>query len=227
MPTITGLDAERSLPFMLKLYRNKIVITLLAAFFVFLFGTNAAFASRHAAHRQISYRTELGHDLDGDHIPETAIIRHCGYLYQISIHFTTGRPKLRLKTYVTAGVSDLSFETTDLNNDSKGDLLIISATSIRPIAVWLNQGKAKFKKISPWTYGVGRYTGPQYSHWQTREPEPVGNISIEPLPQATLAVAYFSVGNDPVALVRSEAEKLAIDCILRQDSPRGPPITRI
>src|SRR5262245_51411125 len=111
----TRLDTERSLSFMLKLYRNKIVITLLTGFCVFLFAANAASASAHAAHRQIAYRTQLGHDLDGDRIPETATIRHCGYLYQISIHFTTGRPKLRLTTYVTEGEAGLSFKTTDVN----------------------------------------------------------------------------------------------------------------
>jgi hypothetical protein len=212
---------------MLKLYRNKIVITLLTAFCVFLFATNAASASAHSG-RQIAYRTQLGHDLDGDRIPETATIRHCGSLYQISIHFTTGRPKLRLTTYVTEGEAGLSFQTTDVNRDSKDDIVITSATSVRPIAIWLNQGKAKFQRISSWAYGVGRHTGPEYSHVPTHQPEPVGNISVDPLPQATLAVAYVSCGSHLVALLRSEADKLPVACISRQIPPRGPPVrTRV
>src|SRR6266566_2365686 len=107
---------------MLKLRRYKIVITALTVLLVFLFGANATYASHQKPDNGISYRTELAQDLDGDHKPETATIRQCGYLYQVNIHFTSGRPKLRLTTYVTEGVAGLSFLTTDINNDNKGDL---------------------------------------------------------------------------------------------------------
>ena len=209
---------------MLKLHRNKIVITALAVLSVFLFGANAAYASHQKPDHRISYHTQLGQDLDGDHLPESATIRQCGYLYQVSIHFTTGRPKLRLTTYVNEGVAGLSFETTDVNNDSKGDLVIISATSIRPIAVWLNQGRAKFQKVSSWSYGgVGRYTGPSYRHRRTIQPEPVGNISLDPLPQATPAAGYFTFDDDSVALLSSQPEQRPFYSMLRQIPPRGPP----
>src|SRR5437762_12603739 len=144
MTAVSGLKKELTLLFMLKAHRNKIVIMILAVLSVFLFGANAVHASSNPGNHRISYRTQLGQDLDGDHIPETATIRQCGYIYQVSIHFTTGRPKLRLTTYITEGMAGLSFQTTDVNNDSKGDLVIMSATSIRPVAVWLNQGKANF-----------------------------------------------------------------------------------
>src|SRR5215813_332638 len=133
---------------MLKLSRNKkyiTVLTLLSAFFLASFSAHAA--GRRDPSR-ISYRTQLGADLDGDHIPETASVRHLGYVYQVSIHFTTGRPKLRLLTHLTEGLAGLSFETTDVNNDNKRDLVLISATSLEPIGVWLNQGKAKFRKVN-------------------------------------------------------------------------------
>ena len=133
---------------MFKLYRNKRVITLIAAIAAFLFGANSAFASEHHSERRILYHTRLEHDLDGDHIPETVTIRQRGYIYQVNIHFTTGRPKLHLTTYVTEGLAALSLQTRDINNDSKDDLVLTSATSIRPIAIWLNQGKSKFQKIS-------------------------------------------------------------------------------
>src|SRR5215467_245901 len=152
---------------MFKLYCNKRVITLFFAFATSLFGANSAFASHHNSEHRLSYLTRLDHDLDGDHIPETATIRQRGYLYQVNIHFTTGRPKLRLTTYITEGVAGLSFQTTDIDNDSQDDLVIISATSVRPIAIWLNQGKAIFKKVSSWSYGFRRYTGLEYRHRQT------------------------------------------------------------
>jgi hypothetical protein len=209
---------------LLKLYGNKKVITALAVIFVFLSGASASYASHRKADRSLLYRTKLGHDLDGDHIPETATIRQCGYLYQVSIHFTTGRPKLRLTTYVTEGAAGLSLETTDVNNDSKGDLVIISATSIRPLAVWLNQGRAKFKRVNTWLYGgAGRYTGPAYRHRPTSQPEPVGNVSLDPLPQATPAVDEVTFDDEVVALLSSQPDQRPSDSLLRQVPPRGPP----
>ena len=208
---------------MLKLYRNRIVVAAVAVLSVFLFGPTAAHAGKHADHR-ISYHTQLGDDLDGDRIPESATIRQCGDVYQVSIHFTTGKPKLRLTTYVTEGVAGLSFQTTDVNNDSKGDLVLISATSLRPIGIWLNEGKAGFHKVNSWMYGVGRYSGPKYQHLQTSQPEPVGNVLIDPLPQATTAVEYFSL-EDSTDLVSSQPDQLPFDSTLRQVPSRGPPPT--
>ena len=130
----------------LKLHRNTIVTTAFAVLWVLLFGASATYAAQPNSHHRLKYRTQLGQDLDGDHIPETASIRYGGHLYEVNIKFTTGRPKLRLKTYVAAGVAGITFQARDVNNDNKGDLVIISATSIRPIAVWLNQGQATFQK---------------------------------------------------------------------------------
>src|SRR2546430_16454693 len=137
---------------MLKLHRNKNVMTALAVLSVFLLGASRAHAGGQQTDTHFLYRAQLGEDLDGDHIPETATIRQYGYHYQVSIHFTTGRPKLRLTTYVSEGVAGLSFQTSDVNNDSRRDILIISATSLRPVGIWLNQGKAKFQKVNSWVY---------------------------------------------------------------------------
>jgi hypothetical protein len=210
---------------MLKLSRSKkhiTVLTLLSAFFL-------ASISAHAADRRdpsrISYHTQLGADLDGDHIPETASIRHLGYVYQVSIHFTTGRPRLRLLTHLTEGLAGLSFETTDVDNDNKRDLVLVSATSLEPIGVWLNQGKAKFRKVNSSIYrGVGKETGPRYRYRRTSEPEPVGNLCFDPLPQLAPAVEHFGLDHDSAALLSSQPEKLLFDSLLAQVPPRGPPV---
>ena len=209
---------------MLKLNRNPRAAASFPVLFVFLFCACWASASHHCSGQRISYRTQLGHDLDGDHIPETATIRQRGYIYQVSIHFTTGRPRLRLTTYLTAGMAGLSFLATDVNDDSNGDLVILSATSIRPIAVWLNQGKANFQRVSSWLYGgVGKYRGPTFRRRGTNEPEPVGSILIDPLPHAALAIHYFGPETVPAALITSRPDQLPFDWILWQVPPRGPP----
>jgi hypothetical protein len=219
-----SLDTELLLPFSRMLHRYKTVTLTFAALLLFLTGANASYASHRKGKQQIAYRTQLGADLDGDHIPESATIRQRGYLYDVSIHFTTGRPKLRLTTYVTEGIAGLSFQTTDVDNDRRGDLIIFSATSIRPIAVWINQGRARFKRSSPILYGgVGRYTGPIYHGRGPSVPDPVGNISIEPLPHVTPAVRYLTFDHETVGLFSQPPEAVPFDLILPQVSPRGPP----
>lgn len=219
------LTAEFAFSFMFKRRHNKKVSTLLSAVLVLLLlGTNPALASHHNSDRRLSYRTRLVHDLDGDQIPETATVRQRGYVYQINIHFTTGRPKLRLTAYLTEADAGLIFETADVNNDRKNDLVITSATSIRPLAIWLNQGKTKFQKISPWSYLVRGYTGPEYRR-KSCQPDPVGNVAFDPLPQATLCATDFDIGDDVAGPLCSQTEKLPFASRLRQLPPRGPPAT--
>jgi hypothetical protein len=209
----------------LTLRRNKTVTTAFAVLWVLLFGASAAYASQSNSHHRLKYRTQLGQDLDGDHIPETASIRYGGHLYEVNIKFTTGRPKLRLRTYVGAGVAGITFQAKDVNNDNKGDLVIISATSLRPIAIWLNQGHATFKKASPWLYGVGKYTGPRLHVRQTRQPEPVGNLLIDPLPQVTPDLKYFIADDQTATLISSSPDLRPSDSLLSELPPRGPPVT--
>ena len=212
------------LPSQLKLHRNQIVITAFVVLSVFLFGANASYASGSRAKQGFKYRIQLGQDLDGDHIPETAVIRERGHFYQVSIHFTTGRPKLHLKTYVTRDIAGLSFQATDLNNDNKDDLVIISATSVRPLAVWLNQGRAKFKKVNSSLYrGVGRQTSPIYRVPKASQPEPVGNVSVDPFPQATLESKYFNVACDGTGIISVQPDQCSFEFALRQVPSRGPP----
>jgi hypothetical protein len=219
------LTAEFAFSLMFKRRHNKTVSTLLsAAFVLLLLGTNPALASHHNSNQRLSYRTRLAHDLDGDQIPETATIRQRGYVYQINIHFTTGRPKLHLTAYLTEADAGLIFETTDINNDRKNDLVITSARSIRPLAIWLNQGKSKFQKISSWPYLVRGYTGPEYRR-KSCQPDPVGNVAFDPLPQATLCATDFDIGDDVADPLCSQTEKLPFASRLRQLPPRGPPAT--
>ena len=198
-------------------------MTAFAVLFVFLFGASASYASHSKLHHRLVYRAQLGHDLDGDHLPETATIRRGRDVYEISIKFSTGQPKLRLKTYVDSEIVGLAFQTTDVNDDNKDDLVLTDATSVRPVAVWLNQGHARFQKASPWLYGLHRYRGPTYRVHQHSEPEPVGNVSVDPFPQATLEPKYFTHGEGSVLLLLSMPEQRTSDSLLYEIPARGPP----
>lgn len=207
-----------------KLRRSERILTGLAVLYVVLSAATWASASQgHSSAEQFSYRTQLKHDLDGDHIPETATIRQRGDLYQVNIHFTTGRPKLRLTTYLTAGTAGLSLQTIDDDHDSVGELLvIISATSLRPVAVWANQGK-DFRRVSSWTYGgLGRYRGPGIQHQRADAPDPIGASPNPPL-QATPAGRFFAWAGDSAGSIHSQPEQVPFDSLLWQDPSRGPP----
>jgi hypothetical protein len=225
-PGAISMKLARRLLCMLLRHR-KIGLSWVATLLVFLFGAAHASGSGHPSEPALTYRTALGHDLDGDRLPETATIRHRANVYQVNIHFTTGRPKLRLTTDVPEGVAGLSVEFADVNQDGRDELVVVSATSVRPIAVWVNQGKARFQKVNSWTFGIGRYSGPKLQHRRPAHPELDCNISVDRMPQAALQSAYLSLANNLLAIPHCETCAVLIDSILGQLPPRGPPATRV
>jgi hypothetical protein len=209
----------------LKWYRNKKFITGLAALSAFLFWTAIGFASPRNYGRnteRISYRASLGLDLDGDHIPETVAIKQCGSFYQVSIHFSTGRPKLRLKTYVGDDEAGLSLEVADVNNDSLADLVITSATSLWPIATWLNHGSGNFQRVNSSTYSPsGRYNGLRLSRRENAQPDPAGSISSR-LAQGEIANSS-NPGTDTHDFFSSPTYQFPVESWLAELASRGPP----
>jgi hypothetical protein len=208
--------------FVLKLYRNKKIIFGLAALLVLLSGAVIASASPTKSTQGFSYKTKLGRDLDGDHIPETATIRQRGSFYQVSIHFTTGRPKLRLRTYITDDLAGLSVEIADVDHDARADLVINSATSVWPVAIWLNHG-TDFQRVSRLLYGHhGANNGPGLDTKKKSQRDPVGNLFSDPLPEAETGDS-FDHAVDLKNPLSSKADPLPFEFTLTQAAPRGPP----
>jgi len=207
-----------------ELYRYKKFIIVLAGLALFLLGTTSGYAHSKSDRHGISYKTRLALDLDGDHIPETATVRQHGSVYQVNIHFTTGRPKLRLRTYVTNDIAGLTFAVADINNDAKGDIVISSATSIWPVAIWVNVGGANFQRVNSPLYGpVGRYNGPRLKHRSDQQIIPIGNV-ISQHPQAEVADS-FSFFKDLHNLAPAQTSQLLFEFTLAQIPSRGPPIS--
>jgi hypothetical protein len=213
------------LVFALEWYRNKKFITGLASLSTFLFWTAIGFASpgnygRNA--EKISYKASLGLDLDGDHIPETVAIKQHGSFYQVSIHFSTGRPKLRLKTYVGDEAAGLSLEVANVNSDSLADLVITSATSLWPIATWLNHGSGNFQRVNSSTYSLtGRYSGPGLDRREDAQPDPAGSISTR-LAQGEIANSS-NPGTDTHDFLSFSTDQFPVESWLAELASRGPP----
>jgi hypothetical protein len=209
----------------LEWYRNKKFITGLATLFALLLGTAIGFASPGNYGRnteKISYKASLGLDLDGDNIPETVAIKQRGSFYQVSIHFSTGRPKLRLKTYVGDDEAGLSVELADVNNDSRADLVITSATSVWPIVTWLNHGSGNFQRVNSRTYSLtGRHNGPRLHSRESAQPDPAGSISTR-LAQGEIANSSNPV-TDTHDFLSSPTYQFPVESWLAELASRGPP----
>jgi hypothetical protein len=209
----------------LKWCRNKKFITGLAALSALVFSTAIGFASPGNYGRtaeKISYRGSLGLDLDGDHIPEIVTIKQRGSFYQVSIHFSTGRPKLRLKTYVGDDEAGLSLEVADVNNDSRADLVITSATSVWPIATWLNHGSANFQRVNLRTYTLtGRHNSSRLNRRENALPDPAGSISTR-LAEGEIANSS-NPGTDTHDLLSSSTYQFPVESWLAELASRGPP----
>jgi len=178
-----------------------------------------------ASPAQISHRTQLGRDLDGDRIPESVTIRQRGFLYRISIHFTSGRPKLHLAVYRAENEAGLTIQTSDVDNDRDLDVVITSATSIRPVAVWLNRGKAKFQRASTWTYGgIGSYTGPTFHRRAFYQPDPALGSTVEPLAYTVRATQCLEIRFDAEGLGRWDSKQAPADSVPLEVPTRGPPL---
>ncbi|HYR90776.1 MAG TPA: VCBS repeat-containing protein [Terriglobia bacterium] len=201
--------------------RKRTLIWLLAGFFV-LFTPKWA----EAASKGISYRATVGRDLDGDHIPETATVHQNRSVYQVNIHFTSGRPRLKLTVYRPEGEAGLSFEASDIDNDHNTDLVITSATSLQPLAVWLNRGKAKFQKVRSWPFGrFGNYNGPSLNHHRiTNQPCPAVSSSTDLFAHPVNIDHLSNIGPDAQHAAYSDPEQRPSDFILQQVFPRGPPL---
>ena len=205
------------------LRRTKYIRTgLIAAIFVFVASPAWAIAS---AERD-TYATALGRDLDGDGISENALIHQSGSTYKISIQFTSGRPRLHLTVYYTAGETGLTLQTSDVNDDRKADLVVTSATSVRPLAVWLNRGKARFQKVSSWTYGgLATHKGPVLRQRSPYNPEAALN-SVTDSPAHTVKTAEaLDISLDTENLGPSNSERVPSDSVLDRVTARGPPLS--
>jgi hypothetical protein len=83
----------------------------------------------------------------------------------------------------------------------------------------------RHSKTSPSLYGVGRYTGPRLQVRQTNQPEPVGNVFIDPLPQVTPDLKYILADDQAAALILSSPDLRSCDSLLSELPPPGPPVT--
>lgn len=89
-------------------------------------------------------------DFDGDSRPDLAVGSPRGLAYTIEIQFST-RTSKTLLTLAGAGIGTRIF-ACDVDRDSYQDLVVTTATSLLPIAVYLGDGRGHFKEGKPWAF---------------------------------------------------------------------------
>ena len=94
--------------------------------------------------------TSVLSDLDGDSRSDLAISQFDGRTYHIEIQLSTEPEKRSLNS----GTSEFGVHLVacDVDRDNDRDLILVSFTSVLPVAVWLNDGKGHFEEGSRWLW---------------------------------------------------------------------------
>jgi hypothetical protein len=87
-------------------------------------------------------------DMDGDNIPESATVNSEGKIHNITIHLSQTKKNI-LFTFTSTEL-DFILYAYDVNHDKNQDIVIASAKSLNPIAVYLNNGQGEFEETSFW-----------------------------------------------------------------------------
>jgi hypothetical protein len=204
-------------------------LALLVALVLAVFSGHA-FAGKHEqarGRRSLDSPRRLVFDFDGDHQSDVAVAQRRGSTYKISIRFSGQRERLSFTMPAGSGIG-LALVAYDIDRDSHADLVLTSASSLRPIAIWVNQGKGRFKK-SHRTFAtvLARQAGPQLRHKITsRFQQAILTSDDDPLSDLgnfhLLAVDVLGKRIQP----RFERLSLSNDPCGFAD-PRGPPLPHV
>lgn len=206
-----------------SLFRAVIILSVVRAA---LPGVNALCAeadlSSFNAQAGPAYSTAIVNaDFDGDNRPDLAIASSRGFGYTIEIQFSTPLAK----TYLNLANSGIGIRifAYDIDRDSYQDLVVTSAASLLPIAVYLGDGKGHFQEAKPWSFLPIVLFETPYRY----EPGSDSTSTVSLLPQSRFVLD----GASAVAVMRQEAWDLVPPNLnevppwrsAKSPRPRSPP----
>ncbi len=157
-------------------------------------------------------------DFDGDGFADSAAAI---YGHEIQINLTGNFEKTSLKVpSVGLGIRVLAL---DIDYDKDPDILVMSATSLLPVAVWLNDGKGHFTQANPLYCLAGFLDSPSrysYPSDQTNATSPL------PLPRYFvygLSRTNFNVRLESAGLLCGSSPAASLHIRANSFSTRSPP----
>jgi hypothetical protein len=170
------------------------------------------------------FTAQVDADFDGDSKPDVAIGSTSGPSYTIEIRLSSQSAKTYL-TLANGGVGTRIF-AFDVDKDSYQDLIVTSAASLLPIAVYLGDGKGHFQAGSPWAFLPFLFDSP-YRYDQGKA---VGSIlCLMPPTRFTIDRATASASTIHLQAsdyVSADSPKLRWQCFEERRHLRGPPSSR-
>ena len=166
----------------------------------------------------------LAGDFDGDHQIDRVKGRIHGSSYSIEVRLSTKQPRIRLTVPVRNEVG-LELMAVDVNRDRRADLIVMSASSLAPIAVWLNKGNGAFERSSQsfaplfgdgHTPRLGRGTGKSYAQ---------GALATDDSPDAFEPAENLAFRLESVLFHRHPDQSPLLVSACGAASPRGPPLS--
>ena len=91
-------------------------------------------------------------DFDGDHRSDLATGRREGQTYRVEIQFATGRNPASI--VLPASNEETRLVALDIDCDNDQDLVVISAATSPPVAVWLNRNGGHFEEGGRWWWAT-------------------------------------------------------------------------
>jgi hypothetical protein len=167
--------------------------------------------------------TSVLSDFDGDGTADLAVGRFDGHNYNIDILLSAERSNTLLSSgHIEPGFCLLARDV-DLDNDQ--DLVLVNYTSLLPLAIWLNDGKAKFQQSDRWSW-LNLITN---DHTCSADPKglsasPISLSENDRFPLNRPVTALFAEKLPPRNSITCQSQNLCSSVFLCQPSLRGPPL---
>ena len=126
---------------------RTLVRFLLLCFFTVLWSP-AAFASESRPTPQTT-NLLVHSDLDGDQVPDTALVREFDSDYVLSINLSSKPSWTSLPAFYTAEPV-IGIEAMDVDGDHDRDIVLLGMNPFEPSGLWLNEGSKGFRSEQPW-----------------------------------------------------------------------------
>lgn len=160
----------------------------------------------------------LAGDFDGDGFADSAAAIY-GHEIQINLTGNFERTSLKVPS-VGLGIGVLAL---DIDYDKDPDIVVTSATSLLPVAVWLNDGKGHFIQANPLFCLAGYLDNPSHysfprDHTNTASPLPQPRFFVYGLSRT-----YFHVRLESAGLLSGCSPAASLQIRANSLSTRSPP----